>query len=500
MKVTVNACRKKRKKVDVTAVNTRRDVIRVPVKRINQYTGKNTSRYAGAYADPGSGEESAENRAAYDESAELSAIFDSSEFEDKYYVEDNLPEIFVKPVRLLNELADTRPELDDLPPYFNPRLMTEEEELAEYSAPERLVPERQPGGDAEQAEDTGAAKKDGAKKGSGTPAAQQEEAGRSGRRPAAREIAENYSTEELLAIIESQQQEKKRRDKEQAKLKKQRERERAERARKFAEERAKETPTHEEISREEDTLFMWWSELDAQDGASDGDAGVFDDDESFTQMQITGDIPKAKKRGAAYIRAAQEEIEARAADDGVEKVPGEVFQNIRGAFSTGTAEEQDDASGEVFDSIRGAFSEEAGASEDEEFFDEAGEAAEEEPAYAEEEEPGYAEEEESAGSSEEDYASEEDYEEYDEEEEYYEEDDPDTSVNVRYFDRDKQGGRVEVGRSEAKGQEVVIIDNESGRMKRICGIIKHGQKGADAADSSVSPESAVIDDNDGPAE
>ena len=32
MKVTVNACRKKRVKVDVTAVTSRRDVVRIPVK------------------------------------------------------------------------------------------------------------------------------------------------------------------------------------------------------------------------------------------------------------------------------------------------------------------------------------------------------------------------------------------------------------------------------------------------------------------------------------
>ena len=47
-----------------------------------------------------------------------------------------------------------------------------------------------------------------------------------------------------------------------------------------------------------------------------------------------------------------------------------------------------------------------------------------------------------------------------------------TSAYMRYFDRDAQGGRVEASRDNATGQEVICIDEASGRLSRVCGIIK----------------------------
>ncbi len=46
------------------------------------------------------------------------------------------------------------------------------------------------------------------------------------------------------------------------------------------------------------------------------------------------------------------------------------------------------------------------------------------------------------------------------------------SAYMRYFDRDTHGGRVEVSRDVATGQEVVCYDEASGKLSRVCGIIK----------------------------
>lgn len=50
---------------------------------------------------------------------------------------------------------------------------------------------------------------------------------------------------------------------------------------------------------------------------------------------------------------------------------------------------------------------------------------------------------------------------------------PDTGVYCRYFDRDNQGAMVEVNQSNASGREYVCIDENSGKLSRICGIIKN---------------------------
>lgn len=47
----------------------------------------------------------------------------------------------------------------------------------------------------------------------------------------------------------------------------------------------------------------------------------------------------------------------------------------------------------------------------------------------------------------------------------------DTSAYMRYFDRDAQGGRVAASRDNATGQEVICIDESSGRLSRVCGIM-----------------------------
>ena len=49
----------------------------------------------------------------------------------------------------------------------------------------------------------------------------------------------------------------------------------------------------------------------------------------------------------------------------------------------------------------------------------------------------------------------------------------DTGVFCRYFDRDNQGEMVEVSQSNASGREYVYIDENSGKLSRICGIIKN---------------------------
>ncbi len=49
-------------------------------------------------------------------------------------------------------------------------------------------------------------------------------------------------------------------------------------------------------------------------------------------------------------------------------------------------------------------------------------------------------------------------------------------VNMRYYDRDDDGELVEVEPSEAIGQEVIYIDRDSGKMKRVCGIIRNGSQ------------------------
>lgn len=48
------------------------------------------------------------------------------------------------------------------------------------------------------------------------------------------------------------------------------------------------------------------------------------------------------------------------------------------------------------------------------------------------------------------------------------------STVMRYFERDSDGEMVEVKSNEAKGQEVVCYDEKSGKLSRICGIIKKG--------------------------
>lgn len=50
---------------------------------------------------------------------------------------------------------------------------------------------------------------------------------------------------------------------------------------------------------------------------------------------------------------------------------------------------------------------------------------------------------------------------------------PDKGVYCRYFGRDTDGNKVEVNQSQATGREVVSFDEGSGRLSRICGIIKH---------------------------
>lgn len=51
--------------------------------------------------------------------------------------------------------------------------------------------------------------------------------------------------------------------------------------------------------------------------------------------------------------------------------------------------------------------------------------------------------------------------------------DSDTGVFCRYFDRDNQGEMVEVDQADASGREFVYIDENSGKLSRICGIIKN---------------------------
>ncbi len=43
---------------------------------------------------------------------------------------------------------------------------------------------------------------------------------------------------------------------------------------------------------------------------------------------------------------------------------------------------------------------------------------------------------------------------------------------IRYISRDDHGDKVEVARRKADGQEVVCYDNDSGKLSRVCGIIK----------------------------
>lgn len=51
--------------------------------------------------------------------------------------------------------------------------------------------------------------------------------------------------------------------------------------------------------------------------------------------------------------------------------------------------------------------------------------------------------------------------------------DSDPGVFCRYFDRDNQGEMVEVDQADASGREFVYIDENSGKLSRICGIIKN---------------------------
>ena len=367
-------------------------------------------------------EQSAGLRGHGTDQLDLSAVFSSAVFERVEQEENKkkelkeegirLPEKLAEPVRQLNKLADTCPEPDELPRYFDPRRMSEEEENKAYIDPVRLV---DPEPKAEAPADTKpkdkapapqAAPSDGGTR--GKEAKKSSGRGKGGKKKSAKNSPEdNCSTEELLETIERQQQDKKVRDLEQAELKRARDRERARRA---EEERAaaRDTaPGSDEISRREDTLFMWWSELDSRDGDAPEDT---DSSEAFTQMQITDDIPDHRSRPRAPVREVTEEdaAEIASAVDRISEFAADIVPDDKSVLS------DNGYAGEDYDDDYGDVSFEDG-------------------------------------------------------------EDDDTSVNVRYFDRGNDGERVEVERSAAVGQEVVVIDNESGKMKRICGIIKRGQ-------------------------
>lgn len=55
---------------------------------------------------------------------------------------------------------------------------------------------------------------------------------------------------------------------------------------------------------------------------------------------------------------------------------------------------------------------------------------------------------------------------------------------MRYFERSKDGERLEVDRSNAAGQEIICRDEESGKLSRICGIIKGTNTKSDANEPS----------------
>lgn len=56
------------------------------------------------------------------------------------------------------------------------------------------------------------------------------------------------------------------------------------------------------------------------------------------------------------------------------------------------------------------------------------------------------------------------------------------SQYMRYFDRNTDGQKFEVSDEQAIGQEIICVDEESGRLSRVCGFIKNNQSAQQSAE------------------
>ena len=71
-----------------------------------------------------------------------------------------------------------------------------------------------------------------------------------------------------------------------------------------------------------------------------------------------------------------------------------------------------------------------------------------------------------------------------------------SSHYVRYFDRSTSGERVEVETSDATGQEIICVDEQSGRISRVCGFIRNNSHAAEDENTESSAEDEVSSDDE----
>lgn len=64
------------------------------------------------------------------------------------------------------------------------------------------------------------------------------------------------------------------------------------------------------------------------------------------------------------------------------------------------------------------------------------------------------------------------------------------SQYMRYFDRRTDGEKIEVADERASGQEIICVDEESGRLSRVCGFIRNNQS---AQPSDNEPDNGQTD-------